>query len=234
MKAVNKLSEVSKIELYEVGDLVYANSKGLEYLSENEDDFLCGYALLNPFKITFVGMHLEDDSELDVIYLVDTIDINPSYHIELCHSECTKEVPQVEDKVVIALPLYTTGAVNLNGNVVINNATIETPRINGNDVIDNYFEQRGQEIGKLVDSKQKAYGNAVVQSYEVLKVFLQPYLHDDGYHIPESLLLHLLIQVRLIDKQNRIFNNPSQDLMEENTYRDMTGYSMLGEKLTNR
>jgi hypothetical protein len=104
------------------------------------------------------------------------------------------------------------------------------------DIIDSYFEQRGKDIGALVDSKQKAYGNAVEQTYNVVEQFMKPYLNKDGetYTIPKSLLKHLLLQVRIIDKQNRIFNNPDQDLMEENTYRDISGYGLLGEKFTGR
>lgn len=95
-----------------------------------------------------------------------------------------------------------------------------------------FFEQKGQDIGKMVDEKEKAYGSAVKKTYEIVRVFLQPYYKDGKYEIPESLLRHLLLQVRIIDKQNRIFNNPDFDLMSESPYRDLSGYGLLGEEYT--
>ncbi len=91
------------------------------------------------------------------------------------------------------------------------------------------YQDLGKEIGKLVDKKQMAYGNSVGNSIDILKIFLRKYKNEDNtYTIPESLLWHLLLQVRIIDKQNRIFNNPDLDLMEENVYSDLCGYSLLG------
>ena len=92
-----------------------------------------------------------------------------------------------------------------------------------------FYEQKGKKIGQLVDKKQEAYGNSVESSVEIIKVFMKKYKNHDGtYTIPGSLIPHLLYQVRIIDKQSRIFNNPDGDLMEENTYQDITGYGMLG------
>ena len=91
------------------------------------------------------------------------------------------------------------------------------------------YKEYGREVGKLVDEKQVAYGDSVRVSEEVLKVYLQKYKNEDNtYTIPESLLYHLFLQVRIIDKQNRIFNNPDGDLMSENPYSDISGYSLLG------
>lgn len=95
------------------------------------------------------------------------------------------------------------------------------------------FEQLGQEIGVLTDNKQKAYGNSVDKTFELMKVFLREYRNEDGtYTIPESLLRHLLLQVRIIDKQNRIFSNPDGDLMNESPYKDLAGYSLIGVNMS--
>lgn len=109
--------------------------------------------------------------------------------------------------------------------------TIESKCKTG-DIVDQYFENKGKELGTLVDRKQRAYGNAVQQTYDVVKVFMNPYLNEDGtYTIPESLLMHLLLQVRIIDKQNRIFNNPDHDLLQESPYDDLSGYGLLGSNM---
>ncbi|MGG3920505.1 hypothetical protein ABEV41_00895 [Geobacillus thermodenitrificans] len=95
------------------------------------------------------------------------------------------------------------------------------------------FQEIAVEIGKFTDMKNEAYGSSVDATYEVMKVFLNKYKNDDNtYTIPESLLKHIFLQVRMIDKQNRIFNNPDGDKMEESPYRDLAGYSLIGVRMT--
>jgi hypothetical protein len=95
------------------------------------------------------------------------------------------------------------------------------------------FQEIANEIGKFTDMKNDAYGSSVDATYEVMKVFLNKYKNDDNtYTIPESLLKHIFLQVRMIDKQNRIFNNPDGDKMEESPYRDLAGYSLIGVRMT--
>lgn len=97
------------------------------------------------------------------------------------------------------------------------------------------YEEMGKQIGELVDAKQKAYGDSVSTSRDIVKIYLRKYKNEDGtYTIPESLVDHLLLQVRIMDKQSRIFNNPDGDLMEENTYQDICGYGLLGKYLNNK
>ncbi|WEG18639.1 YorP family protein [Alkalihalophilus pseudofirmus] len=97
------------------------------------------------------------------------------------------------------------------------------------------FEEIGQSIGALVDSKQEAYGDSFSKAFDLIKVFLRDYKNeDDTYTIPEALLQHILIQVRIIDKQNRIFSNPNGDLLSESTYNDIAGYSLLADGMTKR
>ncbi|MEM4994806.1 hypothetical protein WKH56_19790 [Priestia sp. SB1] len=96
-----------------------------------------------------------------------------------------------------------------------------------------YFETKATELGKLVDTKQNAYGDSFSKAFDLMKIYLQNYKNeqDNTYTIPESLLQHILLQVRIIDKQNRIFSNPDGDLMQENPYADVGGYSLLGMKM---
>jgi hypothetical protein len=96
-----------------------------------------------------------------------------------------------------------------------------------------YFEELGLSIGKLVDEKQKAYGDSVTKCYEIMKVLLQDYHNEENhtYTIPESLLPQMLLDIRKIDKLNRRFSNPNGDLMGENPFQDDVGYSMLGVRM---
>lgn len=94
------------------------------------------------------------------------------------------------------------------------------------------YEVIGASIGAAVDQKQEAYGDSFGQSGDVLRVFLRPYYNGDGtYTIPETLLDHLLVQVRIIDKQFRVFSNPGGDLMDESPYSDIAGYGLLGTQI---
>ena len=84
------------------------------------------------------------------------------------------------------------------------------------------------EIGKLVDEKNKAYGNSVNNTERILKVFLEPYSNNDGtYTIPAEMIDVIARQARVIDKQARIFSNPKGDLMDEDPNKDIAGYSII-------
>ena len=91
------------------------------------------------------------------------------------------------------------------------------------------YKQLASELGSLVDTKNKAYGNSFNKTAEMIKLFLQDYQNEDGtFTIPECMVEVISRQTRFIDKQSRIFNNPSGDLMDESPYSDMAGYSLLG------
>lgn len=93
----------------------------------------------------------------------------------------------------------------------------------------NNYEKIAQEIGKLVEQKQRAYGNSVDVTEELFQVWLKRYQNKDNtYTIPSELLSHLLLMVRMVDKINRIVTNPKGDLMGENPYSDLVGYSLIG------
>lgn len=96
-----------------------------------------------------------------------------------------------------------------------------------------YFQELGHQVGQLVDKKQLAYGDSVSKTYKLMQIFLEQYDNGDNtYTIPKSLLKHILLQVRMIDKQNRIFSNPDGDLMSENPYGDTVGYGLLGMRMS--
>ena len=93
------------------------------------------------------------------------------------------------------------------------------------------YEKMGLELGKLVDQKQLAYGDAMTVCQKVIEVHLERYYDSSGgfYRISPALLEHIIRQVRIIDKQCRIFSNPEGDLMGESPYKDIAGYGLLGE-----
>lgn len=96
---------------------------------------------------------------------------------------------------------------------------------------DGTFQTLGASIGAHVDRAQAAYGDSFGQAGDALRVYLRPYDNGDGtYTIPNRLLDHLLVQVRIIDKQFRIFSNPRGDLMNESPYKDIAGYGLLGTR----
>jgi hypothetical protein len=99
------------------------------------------------------------------------------------------------------------------------------------------FEKAATELGKLVDVKQQAYGDSISSCGYLLRVFMNKYKKVDPnsdtiyYVIPDALMDHIAMQVRIIDKQNRIFSNPEGDLMNESPYGDIAGYGLLGKEL---
>lgn len=80
------------------------------------------------------------------------------------------------------------------------------------------YEDIGTKIGKLVDVKNKAYGNSFSKSGELLKVLypygIAPEQYDD-----------MLAIVRVIDKMFRIATN--KDAFGESPWGDIAGYAIL-------
>jgi hypothetical protein len=69
----------------------------------------------------------------------------------------------------------------------------------------------------------------------MIKVLMERYRNSENtYEIPESLLQHLLLTVRVMDKQNRIFNNPSGEGDSESPWNDITGYGLIGIDMVNK
>lgn len=85
----------------------------------------------------------------------------------------------------------------------------------------NSFETLGEEIGALVDKKNKAYGN----SFDKCGKFLQ-LLYPNGTPSDEDSLADMLCLVRIFDKMIRIATD--KDAFGESPYGDITGYGLLG------
>jgi hypothetical protein len=84
-------------------------------------------------------------------------------------------------------------------------------------------------IGEFTDMKNRQYGSSVDATHSMIKVLMERYTYDeDNYLIPKDLLKHLLLTVRVMDKQNRIFNNPSGKGDSESPWKDITGYGLIG------
>jgi hypothetical protein len=91
------------------------------------------------------------------------------------------------------------------------------------------FTEIAYGIGEFTDEKNKQYGSSVDATYGMITVLMERYKNDDNtYTIPQSLLQHILLQVRMMDKINRIFNNPSGEGDSESPYNDLAGYSLIG------
>ncbi|MGG2091342.1 hypothetical protein AB1283_01070 [Bacillus sp. S13(2024)] len=97
------------------------------------------------------------------------------------------------------------------------------------------FQEIANNIGSFTDDKNKQYGSSVDATYDIMKALMERYSNeDDTYTIPKSLLPHLLLQVRMMDKINRVFNNPSGKGDSESPYKDLTGYSLIGVDMVER
>ena len=83
----------------------------------------------------------------------------------------------------------------------------------------NKYEQIGQEIGKLVDQKNAAYGSSFAEAHKILSV-----LYPNGIK-PEQYTDALAI-VRVLDKLFRIANQ--KNAFGESPWKDIAGYAILG------
>ena len=85
------------------------------------------------------------------------------------------------------------------------------------------YKDLGKRIGKLVESKQKQYGDSAGRAGRIMEVLyptgIKPHQYDDA-----------LLVVRILDKLSRIAQRgeDGQDLGGESPYSDLAGYSLLG------
>lgn len=84
--------------------------------------------------------------------------------------------------------------------------------------IPNKYEKIGQELGKMVDKKQTAYGDSFGQAHRFLEL-----LWPDG--IPVESYKSLLTIARIFDKLKRIATN--NDEFGESPWNDIVGYGIL-------
>jgi hypothetical protein len=76
-----------------------------------------------------------------------------------------------------------------------------------------------QELGSLVDEKQKAYGDSFSKSDQIIKLLYPEGVKPENYR-------DLLTITRIIDKLFRIATN--KNAYGESPYRDIAGYAILG------
>jgi hypothetical protein len=80
------------------------------------------------------------------------------------------------------------------------------------------FEELGAQIGRLVDEKNRSYGNAFAHSGKVLEL-----MFPNG--IPNEKVGDALFITRVLDKLFRIATAP--DAFNEDPYADIAGYALL-------
>lgn len=87
------------------------------------------------------------------------------------------------------------------------------------------YKKTGAEIGKLVESKQAAYGDSFGRSGSVMRLLypngIKPEQYDDALGV-----------VRVLDKLFRIANH--RDAFGESPWRDICGYGLLGAVRTEK
>ena len=81
------------------------------------------------------------------------------------------------------------------------------------------FQKIGTEIGKLVDSKNNAYGDSFKKSEQILKVLYPKGVKPDQYQ-------DMLAVTRILDKLFRIATR--KEAFDESPFKDIAWYGLLG------
>ena len=81
------------------------------------------------------------------------------------------------------------------------------------------FQKIGTEIGKLVDSKNNAYGDSFKKSEQILKVLYPKGVKPDQFQ-------DMLAVTRILDKLFRIATR--KEAFDESPFKDIAGYGLLG------
>jgi hypothetical protein len=84
------------------------------------------------------------------------------------------------------------------------------------------YEDIAVKIAALVEQKQEAYGDAFGKITKILRV-LYP------YGITPSEYQNLGLVIRILDKLARIAEHNGDDPMQEDSWRDICGYSILAQ-----
>lgn len=87
------------------------------------------------------------------------------------------------------------------------------------------LSEYAKEIGELVEQKDKAYGNAFDKAGDFLKILYPNGITPDKY-------ADMLCLVRIFDKQMRIAT--SKNAFSENPFFDITGYGLLGCRMSEK
>lgn len=81
------------------------------------------------------------------------------------------------------------------------------------------YTEIGTMLGKLVEEKNVAYGNAFEKSGDFLKLLYPDGIQPDDY-------TDMLLLVRIFDKQMRIATD--KNALGESPFNDIAGYGLLG------
>ena len=81
------------------------------------------------------------------------------------------------------------------------------------------FEEAAEEIGKLTQEKNDAYGNSFEESAYILQA-----LYPNGIAIGQ--MTDALLIVRVIDKLFRLANH--KNAFDESPWKDIAGYGLCG------
>jgi len=81
------------------------------------------------------------------------------------------------------------------------------------------YKEIGEEIGDLVDKKNKAYGSSFEKASEILEI-----LYPNGVRVDQY--TDMLAMVRILDKMFRIANH--KEAFDEEPWKDIAGYGILG------
>lgn len=98
---------------------------------------------------------------------------------------------------------------------IVSEGSIEISR--GKTIKMNY-QDKGAEIGALVDRKNKPYGNSFTKSHTILKILYPQAIEPSQYG-------DMLAIIRIIDKMFRIATQ--KDAFGENPWQDIAGYAIL-------
>jgi len=85
------------------------------------------------------------------------------------------------------------------------------------------YRALAEQLGDLVESKQRQYGNSAGNSGDIMRVLYPIGIHPKQYR-------DALLVVRVLDKLNRIAQRgpDGRDLGGESPWRDIAGYGLLG------
>lgn len=227
----DEIPYLQTFDTYSIGIYSSQENEVLDFISEFTDAEVEGESdngvfrvLINSKFTVLSGIAVDDEegTEIDtIVYEFSLCDSTEQSDMddELDEEDFEDEDLDDEDEIVEREDLIISGTITLTGGTFAdaNKVTFNDPH-----------KDIAHEVASLVSEKQKAYGNSVDKVQRVIEIMMEQYDNGDGtYTVPKELIPHLLYQVRIMDKQNRIFTNPEADLMDESPYTDILGYALL-------
>ncbi len=82
------------------------------------------------------------------------------------------------------------------------------------------YEKLGTDIGKLVQEKQQAYGDAISKTGTIMRI-----LYPEGVSVDK--MGDMLLVVRVLDKLCRLADG-EKEAFGESPWKDIAGYGLLG------